>query len=301
MTTTDIILKIITIIFPLCSIVLLGFLYARKIHTDMSVANKLNIEIFCPALIFSVISAKSFDIAKYQTLVISAIVVVLGSGIIAYAVGRLFKVNSKTFVPPMMFNNSGNMGLPLMVLAFGEQALPIAVVFFLVENTLHFTLGTYMLDRQVHPLSVLKIPMIFVTIIALFVSFFQWTVPEYVAISIKMLGDIAIPLMLFGLGVRMTSVDFSAWRIGLLGAIICPLSGVLMAIILVNAMADFVTLSRLEFHYLLLFSALPPAVLNFMLAEKYQQEPQNVASIVLLGNIASVVVIPVVLFYIFRQ
>ena len=49
---------------------------------------------------------------------------------------------------------------------------------------------------------------------------------------------------------------------------------------------------------LVIFGALPPAVLNFMLAERYDQEPQNVASIVMLGNLASLIVIPLALAFV---
>ena len=75
----------------------------------------------------------------------------LGSGLVAWPLARLLQVETKTFVPPMMFNNSGNMGLPLAVLAFGEAALPAAVVLFLVENLLHFSLGAWMLDHRAAP------------------------------------------------------------------------------------------------------------------------------------------------------
>ena len=84
--------------------------------------------------------------------------VVLGSGLLAWPFARLFGFHSKTFLPPMMFNNSGNMGLPLALFAFGEAALPAAMVLFLVENTLHFTVGNAMLTGHVNPLRLLRLP-----------------------------------------------------------------------------------------------------------------------------------------------
>lgn len=293
---SDIIQQIFYTIFPLTAVVLTGFFYAKKYRPDMSGANQLNIDIFCPALIFSVVSAKSFNIAEYQTLVLAAIVVVLGSGLLIFPLCRLFGVNPKTVVPPAMFSNTGNMGLPLMVLAFGEAALPAAVVLFIVENTLHFTVGVYFLNHKSNPLKVLKVPMISVTLVALCFSVFQWRLPVPVETFISMLGQISIPLMLFALGVRMTTIDFSDWKVGLLGAVLTPFSG----LIVILSVAPFWQFSETEFKYLLLFSVLPPAVLNYMVAEKYNQQPQQVASIVLMGNIASIVVVPLTLFYIFN-
>ncbi|WP_372739463.1 AEC family transporter [Neptunomonas sp.] len=286
--------RIFLTVFPLVAIVSVGYFYARKQHTDMSTANTINIDVFVPALIFSVLSAKSFDLPQFQMLAVGAAIIVLGSGLLLFPLCKLLKVSPKTFLPPMMFNNSGNLGLPLAVLAFGEQALPAAVVLFLVENLLHFTVGLYILDHKTNPIKVLKMPMIVATIAGLVWSTFDLHVPTAAATFIEMLGQISIPLMLFALGVRMTSVDLSHWKIGLWGAILCPLSGLVIAL----ALQPLLQLEPIQFTYLVLFGALPPAVLNYMVSERYQQEPHQVASIVLLGNIASLIIIPVTLFFV---
>lgn len=294
MDTTLILSKIFTIVFPLITIVGLGYAYARRINTDMSITNKINIDIFVPALIFSVLSDKSFNLLQFQTLAIAGAATVLGSGLLLWPACRLLSVSPKTFLPPMMFSNTGNLGLPLMVLAFGEAALPAAVVLFIIENGLHFTVGLYILDPKTNPLSVLKMPMIMATVAGLIVSGLHLSIPNVVLLPIDMLGQISIPLMLFALGVRMSNVDFSAWKIGLWGAILAPLSGLLVALMTIALLPILPT----QQPYLLLFSVLPPAVLNYMIAERYQQSPQTVASIVLIGNMAALFIIPLVLFFI---
>ena len=118
--------------------------------------------------------------------------------------------------------------------------------------------------------------------------------PSWLATPIDMVGQISIPLMLFGLGVRMITVDMSNWKIGLYGAIFSPLSSLIFAL----PFAYFMDLSVEYTAYIVLFSVLPPAVLNYMFSERYNQEPQVVASIVLIGNIASLVIIPATLFFI---
>jgi malate permease and related proteins len=103
---------------------------------------------------------------------------------------------------------------------------------------------------------------------------------------------VVIPLMLFSLGVRMTGIGLRDWRIGVIGALACPLSGLVVA----WGVGQVVTLEASQMAQLFVFSALPPAVLNYMLAERYNIEPQRVAAIVLLGNLASVLIIPGVLY-----
>jgi predicted permease len=286
--------QLIAIVFPIFALVAVGFFYGRRHLPDMAAANKLNLEIFTPALIFSVLSAKDFQLAEYGELALAGALVVLGSGLIAWPIARLAGWRVKAFVPPMMFTNSGNMGLPLAVLAFGEEALAAAMVLFLVENTLHFTVGNAMLEGRVHPLVLLRMPMLQATLAGLVVALLGVTVWEPLAVAIDMLGQIAIPLMLFALGVRMTQVNLKDWRIGLAGAVICPLSGIAIAV----PAAPLLGIEGLQYAQLLVFGALPPAVLNFMLAEKFGESPAAVASIVLLGNLASVITIPAVLVFV---
>jgi hypothetical protein len=221
-------------------------------------------------------------------------VVVLGSGLLAWPVARLFNFQVKTFVPPMMFSNSGNMGLPLALFAFGEQALPAAVVLFIVENLFHFSIGMKMMDATTSLLGLLRLPMLIATFAGLAVAVTPVQIPSVIAIPIEMLGQIAIPLMLFSLGVRLLSVDWSDWRIGVVGAVVCPLTGIVMAL----GINLVLSLPAEQFAMLLVFGALPPAVLNYMVSERFNQEPQRVASIVMLGNLASVIVIPITLAFV---
>ena len=286
--------RIFLTVFPLVAIVTVGFFYARKYKIDMATANQVNIDIFVPALIFSVLSAESFDLVQFQDLAIGAAVIVIGSGILLFPACKILGVHPKTFIPPMMFSNSGNLGIPLIVLAFGENALSAAVVLFLVENVLHFTVGIYILDHKTRLINLLKMPMIFATILGLVWSGFDLSVPAAAATFIEMLGQIAIPLMLFALGVRMTSVDFKNWKIGTYSAILCPLSGIALAVLC----QQFLQLSSEQFAYLVIFGALPPAVLNYMIAERYNQEPEQVASIVLLGNMGSLLFLPITLAFV---
>ena len=285
--------QVFEIVFPIFAIVLLGYLYARRHGPDMASANRLNLDIFTPALIFSVLSGEGFELGRYAELAGAALLVVLGSGVVAWPFARLLGYQSKMFLPPMMFNNSGNMGLPLALFAFGEQALPAAMILFLVENTLHFTVGNAMLTGHLNPLKLLRMPMLQATLAGIVVAVWQLRIPAPLHEAIDLLGQIAIPLMLFALGVRMTGVDLSDWRIGMAGALLCPLSGLLVAWLVTQSIA----LPGIQAEQLLVFAVLPPAVLNFMLAERYQIEPRKVASIVLLGNAASLLVLPAALFF----
>ncbi|BBO22028.1 MAG: AEC family transporter [Rhodocyclaceae bacterium] len=284
-------LRIVSIVFPLFAIVAAGWLYGRRHKPDMALANQLNMDVFVPALVFAALAGKSFDLLGYQALALGGIAVVLGSGLAAWPLARLLRVDAKTFLPPMMFNNSGNMGLPLAVLAFGEAALPAAVVLFLVENLLHFSLGAWMLDHRARLATLWRMPMMLAALAGLAMSLSGIALWPPLVTAIRMLGDISIPLLLFALGVRLAGASFHAWGIGLAGAVARPVLGMLIAWGAGRALG----LSTEHQAMLLVFGALPPAVLNYVFAERYAQEPDKVASIVMVGNVAALLFIPVAL------
>jgi predicted permease len=286
--------QIFGIVFPIFAIVLVGFLYGRRHAPDMAAANQINIDIFVPALIFHVLSGENFSLGEYRELAIAGVLVILGSGLLAWPVARLLKYDIKTFVPPMMFSNSGNMGLPLALFAFGEEALPAAVVLFIVENTLHFSVGMRMMDAGASVRALFRVPMLLATLAGLAVSLLGITIPKVIALPIEMIGQVAIPLMLFSLGVRLIAIDLKEWGIGLAGALVCPLTGLSVVLLL----APFLDLPALQWGILVVFSVLPPAVLNFMVAERFGQQPQLVASIVMIGNLASILIIPAALAFV---
>lgn len=283
--------RIFGIVFPVFAVVAIGYAYGRFRRPDLGAANQINMAVLLPALIFSVLSARDFNLHQYGSLALAALLVVLGSGLFAWPVARLARLPAKTFVPPMMFTNAGNMGLPLAVLAFGESALAAAVVLFIVETGLHFTLGTWLMDHRARWRDVLKQPIVLATFAGIGVALARGGLPLPLEAAVRLLGQASIPLLLFALGARLTSVDWRDWRAGVLGAVICPLGGVVVALLVMPWLA----LDGSQKAMLLMFGALPPAVLNYLVAERYRQEPARVAAIVMIGNLGALISIPLVL------
>ena len=275
--------QIVSIVFPVFTVIAVGYLYGRKHRPDMLATNQVNMGIFVPALIFSALAGKSVDLAEVQMIALGGLVIVLGSGLLGWHIARRLGYAPKTLLPPMMFKNAGNMGLPLLLFAFGEQVLPAAVVLFLVENVLHFAVATWWLGRNAKVWLLLREPVIIAGIAGVLVSMSgiaMW--PPFLS-AIKIIADVSTGLMLFSLGVRLNTAPFAQWRIGTVGAVATPLTGMLIAYLFCLAFG----LSDRETDILLIFGALPPAVLNFMFAERYAQEPEKVASIVILGHLAA--------------
>ena len=284
-------IRIVSILFPLFAITALGYFVGRRVKPDLSHANKLNMDVFVPALVFGALVSKDFRLGEYLPLLFATVVIVVGSGVVGWLVARSAGIATKTLVPPMMFNNCGNLGLPLAVLAFGESALAPAVVMFVVSNVIHFSYGAWLLDHQTKLTTVWRSPSILATVAGLAVGFLGIEVWPPLLMSIEMVGDISIPLMLFALGVRLADSRISAVGFGVFGAVLRPVVGMALA----WGLLQVLELPPREQALVLVFGALPPAVLNYMFAERYDQEPDKVASMVLIGNLAAVVFLPIAL------
>jgi predicted permease len=197
-------------------------------------------------------------------------------------------VDVRTFVPPMMFNNCGNMGLPLAVLAFGDAGFPAMVALFSISNLLQFTLGQWIMDHRARFGALLRSPIVLATLLGFAFAVLHPPLPDWLGTAIRLVGDALVPMMLLSLGVRLADVGWSDWRLGVIGGIVCPVTGLVMAWVL----APLLGLDDMHRGLLILFGCLPPAVLNFMVAEQFRQEPQKVASIVLIGNLMSLLFVP---------
>jgi len=290
--SNDIILdRILGSVIPVLIVVIIGYAYGRWRRPNMSTMNQINMELFVPMLIFSVLAAKSVDLTEYIPLAIGTVGVVLGSGLLVWPICKLTGIQPKTLIPPMMFTNTGNLALPLVLLAFGETAMPAAIVIFIVSQFIHFTLGFYILDHRAKVLNRISVPTILATFAGLAVGFTHTAIPEDVLVPIDMLGQIVIPLMLFSLGIRMQDVTTNDLGVGIFAAILCPIIGLLIA----YGLEPLMQLDPLQWSIFILFAALPPGVLNYMVAERYNQEPTRVASIVLIGNIGAIFWMPLAL------
>ena len=280
--------RILGIILPVFTIIALGYFYARRVKPEMSVVNRLSMNVFAPALVFSALASRNFDVVDNRLLILGSIGVVVGSGLLSLPFAKLLRVDRRTFIPPMMFNNCGNMGLPLAVLAFGEAGFAPMVALFTISNLLHFTLGAWIVDHRAHLRNLLRNPMVWSTLLGFAFALTHPPLPDWAMLAIRMTGDALIPLMLISLGARLAEVNWGDWRLGLIGGVICPATGIAMAVML----GPLLGLDARQQGLLVLFGCLPPAVLNFMVAEQYNQEPGKVASIVLIGNVLSIAFVP---------
>ncbi len=281
-------LQIAGITLPIFIIALIGFTYSRAVHPDLSGANRMVVEIALPMLIFTSLSTKDFNLGSAAWFSLAAMLVILLSGALAFPASRLTRTSWRTLLPCVMFVNVGPVGIPLIVLAYGPQGLAPAVILLVLSNLLHFTLGSGVMSGRVDWRMVWANPLVWATVLGVMFSQLQWSLPVWLGTPLTMVGSVLVPMMLLALGARLSSGSLGDVRAGLSSAgvvLACRLAATYLVL-------AFIPLQNLERGALILFAVMPAAVFNFMLADRYKQEPAKVASMVMAGHFASLGFLP---------
>ncbi len=283
--------RISQIIIPVFLIVAVGYFYARRHAPDMTMFNRIALDVLAPLLVYSALASRDFHLTDHLPLLLGGTVLIVSSGLLAWPLARGFSAQPRTLIPVVMFNNCGNMGLPLALLAFGPENLGAAVALFSISNLLHFSVGARITSSHAHTKDLLLSPLMLATALGFASALTDIRPPAVLLSGMRLLGDSMLPMMLFALGVRLTALTRSGVAAGMLGALARPILGLLIGLPLAWAL----DLEGVVKGQLLLFAALPPAVIQYLLAERYNQEPEKVAAMILLGNVLSIVFIPLAL------
>ncbi|MGB3276458.1 MAG: AEC family transporter [Castellaniella sp.] len=284
-------LTLLNIVLPVFAVAALGFAFGRRQarKPDMGFINHANVMVFCPALVFSALVNNPVDLTRGWPLVAAGVLIVLVPGLLLALVRRP-GVSRPAFLVPGMFRNTGNIGIPLMMLAYGKDLLGDIVLLFVLSNLLHFSLGLFLLSRQGDRWLWLRNPNIWAAVLGVVMAPHRDWIPPFVMTTLDLTGQIAIPLMLFSLGVRLSQDRVEQLGLALRINVLYLLVGLLTLPIVLWLLPLTPEWSRM----IALSVMLPPAVLNYLLCEQYRVEPKTVASVVLLGNLLSLATIPLV-------
>ena len=284
--------QIVGILFPVFTLVLIGFAVGRWLKPDFRPINRINMDAFTPALVFSSLVAMPLDVEQLPLLYASLIAVLI-PGILMIPVCRFSKLNYKAWAPPQMFRNSGNLAIPLFTYAFGDSALAPAVLLFVVSACVHSSLGLAMLSNGNPFKQMIKMPIFIATCAALLVNISGVGVWKPLYDATALLGQAAVPVMLLSLGAQMCHLRLEGLKVGL----VCTCQSLATGAVAFSLIYFFVPLPTLELQMMVLFTMLPPAVMNYLYAERFVVEPNNVASMVLFGNFFSIFALPLLLMF----
>ena len=286
---------IASILAPIFICVFIGFFWSKKgLSFDTDLITSLVTYLGTPCLIFYSLSSVHLLPNTLLSIGLAALLANLAFIIIGALILALFKLPYRVYLQSLSWPNVGNIGLPLCLFAFGEEGLALGITFFAIYVVFQMTVGVAFVSGTFSPMALFKLPIVPATIFAAFFLFTDFQTPAPLYNTTKLIGDLTIPLMLITLGVSlarlrvnrlMTAFFLSTLRLGM---------GLGVGIVLVYLM----NLSGPSAGVVILQCSMPVAVFCYLFAQVYDQQPEEVAGIVVVSTILGFFFLPLLLWYI---
>ena len=266
----------------------LGFEYRVEFVT------RLAMTLSVPCLIFVALLKTEIEPDALAALSLASLVAYVLVAIAFFFIVTLWKLDTATYLAPLIFGNTGNLGLPLALFAFGEVGLGYAVIVFAVMAIISFTLGVWLVSGSGSPAKVIKEPLVAATVLGAIFLWQDWRPPEFLFNSLDLIGQMAIPMMLITLGVAIARLEIRA--VG--QAIVLSVLKVVICVICAWGVSLWFALDPVAAAVLIVQVATPVAVTSYLLAEKYGADAQPVAGLVVVSTLLSVVTLPLILSFV---
>ena len=287
--------ELLAIVAPVYIAIGLGWGWHRAGRPwNTELVTELIMTIGAPCLVFSSLVGMEVEREALARMALAAFGAFAVLAVIGAVLLKLAGLPLQSFLAPIVFPNAGNMGLPVTFFAFGDEGLALGVAFYAVSAFTQYSAGIWIWSGRVSGSEPLRTPLLWSALAAAAVVAFEWTVPDWILRTTQLLGAFTIPLMQISLGVSLGSFALEAVPRSLLLSLLRLGLGLAVGWGLA-ALLGFEGVAR---GVLILQCSMPVAVLNYLLAEKYRRHPSEVASLVVLSTLMSLVTLPVVLLWV---
>ncbi len=284
--------ELLAIVAPVFIIAGIGYGWSRAGYNfDTEMISGLVTNIGLPCLVFSTLSTLQVELAALGQIALAAVLSILTCCVIGAVILRITGLPIRNYLPAISFSNAGNMGLPICLFAFGEAGLAIGTGYFMISAISQSTLGVWINSGKLSPVEVMRNPVIYAVPLSLMVRFGDIGVPEWIANTTKLLSGITIPLMLLMLGVSLSRIGWSGMRRGSALAVL----RIVMGLGVGWSLAYLLGVSGTVRGVLLLQTAMPAAVINYIFALRYNTDPEAVAGIVMQSTLLAMITLPFLL------
>ena len=288
----NLVTTVLQIVAPVCILACIGFGWAKLGYEyRMEFVTRLSMTLGVPCLIFTALMKTKIDPAALTSVLVASVVAYGVLTAIFWALVVLLKLDRRTFLAPLIFGNTGNLGLPLSLFAFGQAGFDFAVVIFAVMAVWSFTFGIWLVSGGGSLLRVIKEPAMAATLLGALFLWQGWMTPVWLTNALDLIGQMAIPLMLITLGVAIARLG--AAHLG--RAVWLSLSRVVICLSVAVAAGWAFALEPTAFAVLILQVTTPVAVTSYLLAEKYGADADAVAGMVIVSTVMSIVTLPLTL------
>jgi predicted permease len=263
---------------------------------DTDFVSTLNFNVTTPCLVFSSLTKLKLDPVAVGEVALAAVVATAILAVAGAIVLLALRIPLRPYLVPVISPNTGNTGLPVCYLAFGDAGLAFAVVAHGVTALVQFTAGVGITAGRVTYKDVLHVPLLYALAAALVVSLFEIPLPAWIANTAALIGQLAIPLMLIAMGASLTRLRVA--QLGRSGTVAAIRLGLGLAAGIATAAAF--GLDHVQAGVLILQISMPAAVFSYLLAVRYKADPDGMAGAIFVSTLAGFVALPFILYFVLQ-
>jgi predicted permease len=285
------------ILLPVFALAAVGYIWRLSgAPFEREFVTRVIMNVSGPCLIVDSLAGVEMPLAEFGLLFGSVLAMFAATVVVAFGVLKVAGISVRNFLPSLAIGNTGNMGLPLCLFAFGQEGLAIAVAVYVANSVGQFTV-TPMLQSNASPWRTLvTTPVIYGASIGAIVMAGDIKLPDWIATTIGLLGSLMIPLMLVALGNTLGGLQ--ARRLGFafgMGA-----ARLVLGFLVALATCELFGIEGVGRGVLILQGTMPAAMFNYMFAARYDRQPADVAGIVLISTLLSALTLPLLVSYVLR-
>jgi predicted permease len=283
---------ILAAVVPVLILVLIGYGIARAGKPfDAKTVTFLVGTVGTPVLVFTNLAKSDLTGEAIGAMMLATMLAAASFLVIGAVVLKAAGLSLRTFLPSLSFPNNGNLGLPLALYAFGQDGLNYAIAFFAVISVCNHTIGQSISAGRGHWRAVVNSPIVYAALLGLFWAFVAWPLPVWADNTLTLLSGLTIPLLLIMLGTSLAKIPVTSFPRATLLSVVRLTVGTAVGF----GLADLLGFTGAERGAFILQCAMPVAVYNYVYSQIYNTGPGEVASLVVISTVMSVVTIPLLL------
>ena len=291
----EIYIKLFEVLFPVFLSISIGYWYGKKdAKFDTNFITTFSGNIGLPCIIFYSLTFSDIDFDIFLKFSLFTFVYVGIFSIIGLIVLKLLNRDIVRLLPPLILPNTGNMGMPLCLFAFGIKGLAIATAITSTILVLHFSLGILLASRKFSIQPLIKCVPVYAIIFSLFFVYYKIPAPKFLENATFLIGYSAIFLVLVSLGVALAKLKVFSFKETLIYSLIRVLVGPIIGF----AFVKYLNLTGVEAGVIFIQASMPSAILTYLVAEMYSPKEitDSIASTVALSTFLSLFTLVFIVF-----
>ena len=291
----EIYLKLFEVIFPVFFVVGIGYFLGKKNpKIDTSFITQFGANVGSPAIVLYSVTTTGLTFSVFSEYFFYYFLAIIGFSIIGIIFLIFLKKDIIMELPPFILPDTGNMGLPICLFAYGNEGLGVAGAISSLIILFHFTVGVFLASKKFNFEIILKSPAFYSVLVSVLILYFQIPVPNFIVNTTMLLTYATIFLILMSLGIALTRLKVFSFNKALISSIARVILGPVIGLILISLF----NLNGIAAGVLLIQCSMPSAILNYLVGSMYSPKAviDSIASTIVVSTILSFITIPIVVF-----